>query len=89
MSALLLALAIGSVGLMGAFSLVFLPPWIAFQYASGWKSCLIISLCIGVASYLLSFILALHFDQPFGPVLVAVLLVVSLGCMAHIAIKRH
>lgn len=75
--ALLLALATGAIGLMGAFALVFLPPWLAFRLASNWKAGLLIALGSGVIAYAIAFVLALKFDQPFGPVLVAVLLVLS------------
>ncbi|HEX6591340.1 MAG TPA: metal ABC transporter permease [Moraxellaceae bacterium] len=77
--ALLLALATGAIGLMGAFALVFLPPWLAFRLAPDWKSGLLLSALIGVAGYAAAFVLALKFDQPFGPVLVAVLLVLALA----------
>lgn len=78
--ALLLALAAGTIGLMGAFALVFLPPWLAFRLAPHWKAGLLIAMAIGAGAYLIAFVLALKYDQPFGPVLVAVLLAVtSLG----------
>lgn len=76
--ALLLALATGAIGLMGAFALVFLPPWLAFRLAPDWKSGLLLSAVIGVLGYAAAFVLALRFDQPFGPVLVGVLLVIAL-----------
>jgi zinc transport system permease protein len=75
--ALLLALATGTIGLMGAFALVFLPPWLAFRLASHWKAALAIAMAAGVAAYAAAFVLALQYDQPFGPVLVAVLLAVA------------
>lgn len=77
--ALLLALATGAIGLMGAFALVFLPPWLAFRLAPNWKAGLLIALLSGVTGYALAFVLALKFDQPFGPVLVAVLLALSVA----------
>lgn len=75
--ALLLALATGAIGLMGAFALVFLPPWLAFRLAPHWKAGLAIAVATGVTGYLVAFVLALKFDQPFGPVLVAVLLALT------------
>ena len=77
--ALLLALATGAIGLMAAFALVFLPPWLAFRLASHWKAGLLISLLTGILGYAIAFVLALKFDQPFGPVLVAVLLLLSVA----------
>lgn len=71
-----LGLAVGTVtlGLMGAFALVLVPAWIAFRTASGWAWTLAISALAGSMAYLVAFLLALGLDQPFGPVLVAVLL---------------
>jgi zinc transport system permease protein len=70
----LLALATGAIGLMGAFALVVLPPWLAFRFAPHWKAALLLAVGTGAAAYAVAFVLALKFDQPFGPVLVAVLL---------------
>jgi len=75
--ALGMALGTGILGLMGAFALVFVPPWVAFRLASNWRACLVLSVAIGLAAYGLAFAIALAGDQPFGPVLVAVLLVMG------------
>lgn len=75
--ALLLALATGAIGLMAAFALVFLPPWLAFRLAPHWKAGVALAVGAGVTGYLIAFALALHYDQPFGPVLVAVLLALT------------
>ncbi|KAB7627224.1 metal ABC transporter permease [Alkalilimnicola sp. S0819] len=77
LSAAALALATGSVGLMAAFALVFIPAWLAFVLAPGWRAALLLSPALGVGAYLLAFVLALGADQPFGPTLVACLLVLS------------
>jgi zinc transport system permease protein len=76
-----LALAAGTavLGLMGAFALAFVPPWLAFRVAPGWTASLAVSAGVGVAGYLLAFVLALALDQPFGPVLVAVLLAAAVA----------
>lgn len=74
LAALGMALGTGILGLMGAFALVFVPPWMAFRMAPNWRACLVLSAAIGVAGYGLAFAIALAGDQPFGPVLVAVLL---------------
>lgn len=76
--ALLLALATSAIGLMAAFALVFLPPWLAFRLAPHWRATLLLAMVIGVIGYGIAFVLALRFDQPFGPVLVAVLLALAL-----------
>lgn len=75
--ALAMAVATGTVGLMAAVALVLVPAWAAFRVAAGWRSALAISTGLGVLGYLLAFALALALDQPFGPVLVAVLLAVG------------
>ena len=70
------SLAVGTLtlGLMGAFALVLIPAWLAFRVAPSWRWTLIGSGLIGVGGYLVAFALALRLDQPFGPMLVAVLL---------------
>jgi zinc/manganese transport system permease protein len=77
--AISLALAATVVGVMAAFALVFIPAWVAFRVAGSWRSTLTWSLLLGTAAYAGSFALALIFDQPYGPVLVAALLVVGSG----------
>lgn len=74
-----LALAATVVGVMAAFALVFIPAWVAFRVAGNWRSTLMWSLLLGSAAYTVSFALAIIFDQPYGPVLVAALLVVGSG----------
>ena len=76
--ALTLALSATVVGVMAAFALVFVPPWIAFRFAHGWKRALGWSVGLGLAAYLVAFVAAIRLDQPFGPVLVAALLGVAL-----------
>jgi zinc transport system permease protein len=71
--ALGMAVGTGTLGLMGAFALVLVPPWIAFRLARSWRWTLILSVGLGVVAYLLAFGVALGLDQPFGPILVAVL----------------
>lgn len=66
-----LGMAIGTttIGLMGAFALIFIPPWLGFRLANNWRNCIWISSSVGFSAYLLAFISALLLDQPFGPVL--------------------
>lgn len=70
-----LALATSAIGVMAAFSLVFAPSMIAWQWGKSWKTALAVAAVFGVASYLLAFDLAIRLDQPFGPVLVLCLVV--------------
>jgi zinc transport system permease protein len=72
-----MAIGAGTLGLMGAFALAFLPPLAAFRIARGWRHCQWISVGIGVVAYTCAFVVALVLDQPFGPVLVAVLLLTT------------
>lgn len=67
------ALATATLGLMATFALVFVPAWLAFQHASSWRRAWFTSAAIGLAAYVLAFALALALDQPFGPVLVGLL----------------
>ena len=82
-----LAVATATLGLMGAFALVFVPAWIAFRLAPSWRWTLILAALIGGGVYLAAFLAALALDQPFGPVLVA-LLVAGAGLTALIGIGR-
>lgn len=77
--AISLALAATVVGVMAAFALLFIPAWVAFRVAGNWRSAVTWSLLLGTVAYVGSFALAIVFDQPYGPVLVAALLVVAIG----------
>lgn len=78
LAALGLALATMTLGVMGAFALVFVPPWLAFRRARDWRRGLLLALAIGVVAYVAAFALALGLDQPFGPVLALLLVLVGL-----------
>jgi zinc/manganese transport system permease protein len=78
LAALVLALATMSLGVMGTFALIFVPPWLAFRRANNWRTGLLLALLIGLLGYLVAFLAALELDQPFGPVLAVVLIVVGL-----------
>lgn len=71
--ALTIAVGTATLGLMATFALVFLPAWIAFRRAPDWRRGNWLSAGIGLFAYLVAFAIALWLDQPFGPVLVAVL----------------
>jgi zinc transport system permease protein len=69
-----MAAATAAMGLMAAFALVLVPAWLAFRLAPGWRWALALAAACGVLGYLVAFAVALVLDQPFAPVLVAVLL---------------
>lgn len=75
--ALGVAMTTESIGVMATFGLVFFPSWIAFRLARGWKKALGLIALISVTSYLIAFTIAISFNQPFAPILVGVLLVMS------------
>lgn len=83
--ALTIAVGTATLGLMATFALVFLPAWIAFRHAPNWRAGNLLSAGIGVVAYLAAFALALWLDQPFGPVLVAVL---SLAFSSSLLMRR-
>jgi zinc/manganese transport system permease protein len=85
--ALAIAAGTASLGLMAAFALAFIPPWVAFRLSRDWRSCFWISVGFAVPSYIISFACALLFDQPFGPVLVAVLIL--LGGASRLILKQR
>ncbi|MFA7293496.1 MAG: metal ABC transporter permease [Rhodocyclaceae bacterium] len=72
-----LALATMSVGVMAAFALVFVPPWVAWSWSMSWHRSLLAGVLVSVGSYVSAFMLALVFDQPFGPVLALILVLVG------------
>ncbi|TVO58980.1 metal ABC transporter permease [Denitromonas halophila] len=72
--------AILSLGVMASFALAFVPAWRVFGTAPSWRSALWRAIVIGLVAYVLGFVVALLFDQPFGPAgVVAVLLVARLA----------
>lgn len=73
LAALAVAVGTATVGLMAAFALVFLPAWMAYRLAPSWRAGNLIGAGIGLTGYLFAFAIALRFDQPFGPILVATL----------------
>jgi len=74
LAALAIAAAAATVGLLAAFALVFLPPWLAFRHAASWRQASVLAPAIGVLTHLAGFALALALDQPYGPLLAALLL---------------
>ncbi len=72
-----IALSTESIGVMATFGLVFFPSWTAFRIARGWRQALLWITAISVAAYLMAFTAAIVLNQPFAPVLVGVLILVS------------
>jgi zinc/manganese transport system permease protein len=66
-------LGIGTMGLMATFGMLFVPPWVAFRLMRGWYAALLGSVVIGLLALITGFAAALAFDLPFGPALVAAL----------------
>ncbi len=85
--ALGVAVSTPTLGLMATFALVFLPPWIAFARAPHWRAANIVAAAVGFVAYLLAYLLALWLDQPFGPTLVLLLVLVLLTGLSRPA--RH
>jgi zinc/manganese transport system permease protein len=67
-------LGISTMGVMATFAMLFIPPWVAFRLVRGWMRALLCSMILGVAACLAGFVAALALDLPFGPALVAALL---------------
>jgi zinc transport system permease protein len=63
-----LAAATVTIGVIAAFGLVFVPPWIAFRLARNWRQGLLWATGFSLVSYVAAFVIALALDQPFGPV---------------------
>lgn len=77
LAAVALALATTSIGVIAAFGLVFVPPWIAFRRGANWRGGLAWAAGAGAGCYAAAFVIALAFDQPFGPVCALVLAVAA------------
>lgn len=84
-----LALATSSIGVMAAFGLVFVPSMIAYRLGPSWKASLAIAAGFSLSAYLLAFVAALLFDQPFGPVLVITLAGLAVSGAAGLAVLRR
>ncbi len=72
-----IATATTAIGIMAAFALIFIPAWIAWHLARGWRQTLAIAAALATTAYLLAWWLALVLDQPFGPVIVALLVALT------------
>ncbi|MEY6431945.1 metal ABC transporter permease [Thioalkalicoccus limnaeus] len=72
------AVATTTYGVMAAFALVFVPAWIAWGLARGWFLVLLLTATIAIVAYLIAFVAAIALDQPFGPVMVLTLTLLSL-----------
>jgi len=77
-----LAVSASVIGVMAAFALVFLPPWVVFPFANGWRRTVFWTAILGVVAHVAAFALAIALDQPYGPMLVAVLVVLSVTRLA-------
>jgi zinc/manganese transport system permease protein len=75
LAVLVVALCTLSMGVMASFALMMVPAWIAWRLARGWRGVLWLSGLLALLAYVAAFLLALALDQPFGPVMVACLLV--------------
>jgi len=86
--AAVLALAVMSLGVMGAFALIFIPPLLVCVFSPSWRTSLIAAPILSLLAYMLAFTLALIYDQPFGSIL-ALVLCVSALCLPVVAFARQ
>jgi len=83
-----LALSVKSLGVMGAFALIFIPPQIVCVLSPSWRAAHIAAPILSFLAYTLAFTLALIYDQPFGPMLVLALCM-SVVCLPIAALWRR
>ncbi len=76
-----------AMGALPAFAMFFVPPWVAFGLARGWRQGLWLTVFIGVSVYLIAFFTTLFLNQPFGPSL-ALLLALSASLRLIPNLKR-
>lgn len=74
-----LAMAVMTLGVMAAFAMVFVPPWVAFMRGRGWRQAHVLAVALNLIAYTLAFFMALYLDQAFGPVLVMTLVITGLA----------
>lgn len=72
-----LAMAAASLGLMATLALAVLPAWLAFAVAPSLRAAGVTALGLAIGGFTVAFWVALHWDQPFGPVLVLVLVTLA------------
>ena len=71
------AAEIQAVAVAAAFALALVPAWITFAFASSWRQAVWLGVVLSVAAYVAAFAVALMLDQPFGPVFVAILVLLA------------
>lgn len=87
---LAIALATVSFGVMAAFALIFVPAWVSWGVAHGWRAVLWLTAMLAELVYLIAFVLAIALDQPFGPVLVVLVSALAgLRLLTPVLIRRH
>ena len=69
-----IAITTTALGVVGTFTLVFVPASLIFRVASGWHRAILLSVVFGVGTYVPAFAGAIMLDQPFGPVFVVAML---------------
>jgi len=77
-----------AMGALPVFALFFVPAWVAFPLARGWKQGLFFCVGIGVLAYLSAFFLAIVIDQPFGPTLTLILALTAVLRLLPLIIYR-
>ncbi|AGA34801.1 ABC-3 protein [Thioalkalivibrio nitratireducens DSM 14787] len=83
-----LVLGSAALGLPAALAALLLPAWGAASVVRGLHGFLAGSLLLGAMVFLLAWVSALHFDQPFGPVFVLWALVIAAVPRASVSLVR-
>ena len=66
-----------AMGAVPAFAMAFIPAWVAFVLCKGWRKALMVTVLLALVAYLVGFAVAIQLDQPFGPTLVIVLVLLA------------
>lgn len=77
LSAMILTFTTLNMGIMAAFALVLIPPWLAYRHAQSWRSALLAASLGGGLMYCVAFAVATWVDQPFGAIFALVMLIVA------------
>lgn len=87
LNALVLAVAVLSMGLMSAFALIFLPAWGMMPRASSWRRATFAVSLAGGLGFSAAFLLSLGLDLPLAPVLVGLLALTA--CLSRLRVTSR
>ncbi len=90
---ILVAISMGvgtaSIGLMCAFTMAFVPAWLAFKLSASWKHATGFAIGFNVLGFVTGLACAILLDQPYGPTQVCVYLILAVMTLIILNPKKH